>query len=57
MSSALQAEAFACLKGVELAARLGMQYVILETDAANMVKGLTGFSYDRSEHGLMSLVL
>jgi ribonuclease HI len=44
VSSTLQAEAAACMKGLELAAQLGLQYVILETDAANLVQGLTGYS-------------
>lgn len=41
VSSALQAEAAACKKGLELAARLGMQQVILETDAINLTTALT----------------
>jgi hypothetical protein len=35
------------MKELELAARLRLQHVILETDAAILVQGLTGFSFDR----------
>ena len=43
----------AFLKGVEHAARLGMQRIIVETDAVNVVSALNGIYFDRSFLGTM----
>ena len=53
MLNAQQAEAMAFLKGVEHAARLGMQRIIVETDAVNVVSALNGIYFDRSFLGTM----
>jgi ribonuclease HI len=53
--SAQHAEATACLKGLELeqAAALGMDRVILETDAATVAKALSDPTTDRSVIGIL----
>jgi ribonuclease HI len=48
LMSAQHSEAIACLKGLEHAAFLGMQNIIIETDAAAMVKACGDNSLDRS---------
>lgn len=50
---AQHAEALACLKALEQAASLGMQRVILEIDAINVVNALGSSSFDRSCLGLL----
>ncbi|GJN20386.1 hypothetical protein PR202_gb07757 [Eleusine coracana subsp. coracana] len=47
--NALHAEATACLEGLELAAKLGMHRVVVESDAVNLVKVITGSATDQSE--------
>jgi hypothetical protein len=53
--SAQHTEATACLKGLELeqAAALGMDRVILETDAATVAKALSDPTTDRSVIGIL----
>lgn len=51
--NAQHAETLASLKALEQAATLGMQRLILETDAINVVNGLAGTSFDRSPLGMM----
>ena len=46
--NAQHAEALACLKALEQAASLGLQRVILESDAINVVNALGGSYFDRS---------
>jgi hypothetical protein len=48
LSNALHGEALACLNGLQLASSLGMQSVILETDAQILAFALTSSTYDRS---------
>jgi ribonuclease HI len=49
LSSALHIEAVACLKGLELAAYLGLNEVTLETDALNLERALKLNNFDRAE--------
>ena len=43
-----QVEALVCLKGLEHAASLGMEYVVLETDAITVAEAIHVPGYDRS---------
>lgn len=47
--TAQHVEATACLKGLEQATALGMDCVILETDATPAAKALLDLSMDRSD--------
>ena len=51
LSNALHAETLACMKALELATSLGMQRIIIELDAQNLVSALMSDTYDRSELG------
>ena len=42
-----------CLKGIEHAARLGMQRITVETDAVNVISALNGIDFHRSFLGTM----
>lgn len=53
MSSPLHAEAMAALKGIERAAALGMQRIILETDAAVLGNALNSDDMDSSMYGCL----
>lgn len=53
ISSALHAESVACMKGLELAVFLGMQNVMIETDAAILKTALTSQEYDLSALGVV----
>ncbi|WVZ54075.1 hypothetical protein U9M48_004939 [Paspalum notatum var. saurae] len=53
LSSALHAETVACMKGLELAAFLGMQNVLIETDAKILKTALTSQEYDLSALGVL----
>jgi ribonuclease HI len=48
LMNAQHAEAMACLKGLEQAAAMGLQHVILETDATVVANGIGGNCIDRS---------
>jgi ribonuclease HI len=48
LMNAQHAEAMACLKGLEQAAVMGLQHVILETDASVVANGIGGNCIDRS---------
>ena len=51
LMSAEHSETIACLKGLELAASLGMQRIIVETDAAVVAKAMEDPGFDRSPLG------
>ena len=53
LSSALHAESIACMKGLEIAAFLGMQNVLIETDAEILKAALTSQEYDLSALGVL----
>ena len=53
VSSPLQAEAQAALVSLRRVAELGMSRIVLETDAANLQKGLTSTELDRSVDGCL----
>ena len=53
LRDSLHAEAVACLTVVEGATRLGAKYVILESDASNLVKALNSCEYDSSTIGVL----
>ena len=48
VGSALQAEMIAALRGVQQAAWMGKQQIILETDASVLASALTSAGIDRS---------
>ena len=49
------AESLACLNGLQLASSLGMQSVILETDAQILALALMSSTYDQTELGTLFL--
>jgi ribonuclease HI len=53
VASALHAETIAALKGVQQVARLGMQHIILETDASILASAINATGIDRSPIGCL----
>ena len=51
MGEAFHAEVIACLQGIQRAADLGVQRVILETDASMVAQAVKSTDYDRSSAG------
>ena len=53
VATSFQAEALAALYSLERAALLGMTRIILETDATELVRGLTSEDLDHSVDGIL----